>query len=123
MNETASRRDGTAFFSAFVAHTKCNASVVRNLKCEPGKGEAGFFSLDEIRLFGKTNLGVVKRTPEEPLPQIESEVIRGNGGVTLPFNPDELIDNLRREKFVAAANGQISYVSNNQSLARKIYYA
>jgi hypothetical protein len=44
------------------------------------------------------------------------------GLAAVPFNPTEIIDNIRSEKYVVAANGQIPYV-DNQSLFRRLYYA
>ena len=43
--------------------------------------------------------------------------------MTLPFNPTELIDNLRLEKYVSAVNSEISYVADNTSALRRAYYA
>jgi hypothetical protein len=111
------------FLSAFIGHTKCPASSVRPLKCTPGQGPAGFFTLSGIRLYGRTNAGVCSRSPEGDLPRVDSSIVRQDGVTYLPFSPDELIDNLRREKYAASVNTQISYVSNNQSLPRRLYYA
>jgi peptidoglycan/xylan/chitin deacetylase (PgdA/CDA1 family) len=41
----------------------------------------------------------------------------------LPFNPTEIIDNLRLEKYVGSAKAEISYIADNKSISRRIYYA
>jgi peptidoglycan/xylan/chitin deacetylase (PgdA/CDA1 family) len=46
-----------------------------------------------------------------------------NGRTILPFDPDEIVDNLRLEKYAKAANGVISYISDSQSFSRRLYYA
>lgn len=111
------------FVSNFVGHTKCPLSAVRMLKCSPGEGPEGFFTLGGIRLYGRANGVVDSRGPAGDLSATDALVVRQNGAVSLPFSPDELIDNLRFEKYAAAANTQISYISNSKSLSRKIYYA
>jgi peptidoglycan/xylan/chitin deacetylase (PgdA/CDA1 family) len=114
---------GRNSFSAFLEHTKCLPSSTDRITCSPGDGMPGFFKLGELRLFGRTNGGSVSNGPSENLSSIDSLVRDGNGTVSLPFDPTEIIENLRFEKYAGAANGQTSQITDNKSLSRRLYYA
>jgi len=109
--------------SAFLDHTKCSPDSVDGIQCSPGFGPEGFFKLGDLRLFGRAKDFSIKPGPDGDLPSVDSGISRMNGSITLPFDPTELIENLRWEKYVAAANAEISYISNCQSLPRRVYYA
>jgi hypothetical protein len=128
MNELKERgkienRSGQNWHGAFLNHTKCPPSSLEQITCSPGSGPERFFMLGDLRLYGKTDGGSTPQGSTEKLPQIETAVSCGNGSVTLPFNPSEIIDNLRLEKYVGAANAEISYIVNNKSISRRVYYA
>lgn len=109
--------------SAFLDHTKCPESSIPRITCSTGSGHEGFFELGDIRLYGRTNGGLTSPEPASDLFRVDSLILRGNGSVALPFDPTEIIDNLRFEKYASAEDGQISYVSDGKSLTRRIYYA
>jgi hypothetical protein len=111
------------FFSAFLDHTKCPPSSTERINCSPGNGLEGFFRLGEMRLYGRANGSSTSSGPDGNLPPIDSPVQDGNGSLSLPFDPNEIIDNLRWERYAGAANTQITYISNNKSLSRRLYYA
>lgn len=114
---------GRNFFSAFLDHTKCPPSSIERMTCSPGDGMEGFFKLGDLRLFGRANGGSLSSGPSENLPSIDSLIRDGNGSAALPFDPTEIINNLRFEKYAGAANAQIPYINNNKSLPRRLYYA
>ena len=123
MNKRANNGYEQNPLSAFLRHTKCPGSVANHFRYIEGSGPQGFFKLGNLRLYGNAAGANVSAKAAGDLPSVDANVKRQGNGFTLPFNPTELIDNLRFEKYAAAANGQISYISNNQSLSRKIYYA
>ncbi len=108
---------------AFLQYTKCPPVSTAGIKCSPGSGPEGFFKLGDLRLFGRVQDISNTAGADGNLPLMDSRVSRQNGSITLPFDPTEIIENLRREKYVAAANAQISYISNSKSLFRRLYYA
>jgi hypothetical protein len=111
------------FFSAFLDHTKCPPSSTERITCSPGNGQEGFFRLGDLRLYGRANGGSTSSGPDGNLPLIDTLVQDGIGSLSLPFDPNEIIDNLRWERYAGAANTQITYISNNKSLPRRLYYA
>ncbi len=108
---------------AFLSHTKCPPAAAQHVHCDIRSGKEGFFKLGEIQLFGQTSDQSVPLGPDEALPSIDSRITSNDGTVSLPFDPTAIIENLRWEKYASAANTQISYISNNESLSRRIYYA
>jgi peptidoglycan/xylan/chitin deacetylase (PgdA/CDA1 family) len=108
---------------AFAEHTKCPLSFVEKIAGSSGDGEAGFFGFGDLRLYGKVNGGSTAREYEDELASIDALVLRRNGSTQLPFSPTEIINNLRLEHYVGAVNGEIDYIANNQSMARRVYYA
>src|SRR5712691_2491396 len=108
---------------AFLDHTKCPASGVKGITCSSGTGPEGFFRLGDLRLYGRTEHGRTSPLYQDDLTRLDSFVSRSHGSMTLPFNPTELIDNLRLEKYVSAVSSEISYIADNTSTLRRVYYA
>ncbi len=128
MNNTEAAREvqtqgGRDFFSAFLDHTKCPPASTEPITCLPGTGAEGFFRLGDLRLYGRANGGSTSSGPSEILSSIDFLVRDGNGSVALPFDPTEIINNLRFEKYAGAANTQNSRITDNKSLSRRLYYA
>jgi len=116
-------QDGRNFFSAFLDHTKCPPASTERIACSPGTGSEGFFKLGDLRLYGRANGGSTSSGPSENLSSIDCLVRDGNGSAALPFDPTEIINNLRFEKYASAASTQNSRITDNQSLSRRLYYA
>jgi peptidoglycan/xylan/chitin deacetylase (PgdA/CDA1 family) len=107
---------------AFLDYTKCPTSYVEQIHCSLGSGAEGFFRLGDLRLYGRTSGDLASPIYAEYLASIDSLVSRGNGSVVLPFNPTEIINNLRLEKYVGAVDSEINYISNSKSFSRRAYY-
>lgn len=123
--ETSSRsqiQEGADFLAGFLDHTKCPPSGVKNITCVPGDGPRGFFQFSGLQLFGRSNGLPGKQTASESRTGFDS-LYSGREDLALPFDLTEIMENLRREKYVGAASAQISYITNSQSLPRRMYYA
>src|SRR5262245_59336658 len=107
----------SAAMRAVIDLIKCPVAALGQLEAVSA-GEPGFFRHGKLRLYGRVNGGSVARSCAEPLPEPPAS---GNG--RLPFNPTEVIDNLRLERYVGALNFEAPYLSNKQSLPRRVYYA
>jgi peptidoglycan/xylan/chitin deacetylase (PgdA/CDA1 family) len=108
---------GSAAMRAIIDLMKCPVAALDHFETA-SSGEPGFFRHGKLRLYGRVNGGSVARSCVEPLPEAKTS---GNG--RLSFDPTEVIDNLRLERYVGAVNSEVSYLSNKQSLPRRIYYA
>ena len=108
---------------AFLDRTKCSPKWVEGITCSPGHGAKGFFRLGDLRLYGRTSAGLTSPEYRDNLAEIDVRITRGSGSLALPFDPTEIIDNLRLEKYVGAVNGEIAYIANNKSISRRVYYA
>src|SRR5258708_38993325 len=114
MNNTEAAREvqtqgGRDFFSAFLDHTKCPPASTESITCLPGTGAEGFFRLGDLRLYGRANGGSTSSGPSEILSSIDFLVRDGNGSVALPFDPTEIINNLRFEKYAGGEHAEFSH--------------
>ena len=107
---------------AVVDQMKCPASALDGIEAGAAGG-AGFFRFGNLRLYGRVDGGAVAPSCTEPLPEARPQAGSGNGRSRLPFDPTEVIDNLRLERYVGAVNSEVGYLSNKQSFARRVYYA
>ncbi|MGA2569842.1 MAG: hypothetical protein ABSF23_04930 [Terracidiphilus sp.] len=83
-------------------------------------GPAGFFTWDEdITCYGHCTSGVPGSKAGDVLYDISSDVVQEDSRIFLPFNPDEVALNLRRERYSSHFNEP---VSPSQALVRRIYY-
>jgi len=108
---------------AFLEHTKCPPSFVQKVESSLHGEAEGFFGLGKMRLFGRADGQVTHSTYTRDLPQVDELVSRNATSVHLPFEPTQIIDNLRLEKYAGAVNGKSTYWTDQESLTRKIYYS
>jgi len=93
---------------AFVDHFRCRPeSAPFHLNGTVGQAD-GFFKLGESVCFGKAaGIEVAERASDalaDVLPAIEPKL--GGRNIRTPFNPTEIIDNLRRETYVKSSTGE-----------------
>jgi hypothetical protein len=76
----------------------------------------GFFRFGpDVIGYGRTVAGDVHPTPENPLPDNAEGAIVGHSAVALPFDPNQVIDNLRLERYAEDHN-----LNGTQPLSKKI---
>jgi len=117
------RVSSAPMMQAFLAHTKCPPPYVDRFTCPPPSGPGGFFTFGGLRLYGRVTAGAVSPTCVDAPPSIDSRLSLGSRSVTLPFDPTEVIDNLRLEKYLPAVNSARSSISDGNSISRRGYYA
>jgi len=127
MNSKVDIREGKQHeadcLSAFFELTKCPPSCVPTVTSSARNEAEGFFRLGGLQLYGCMDGVSTPPNGAERSLNIDSLFAVKNGSIVLPFNPTEVIENLRREKYVSTASTQISYIANTKSLPRRIYYA
>lgn len=80
-------------------------------------GVSGFFQVGvDATCYGRCSSGVGAK-PDRPLTDALSSVDTSNGSVRLPFDPDEVIDNLRLERY------PIGHWSAYDRTLKSIYYS
>lgn len=89
------------------------------LSGQPGSGR-GFFRFDDAICFGQCASGETRLSSDEPLFDALSEVIVSESGITLPFDPDQVVDNLRAERYLGQADGMKGL--RKSGLTRRLYY-
>lgn len=86
-------------------------------------GESGFFQFGEGTIcFGRSSSGVKAKIDGSPLPDASKGIRTSGAGIQLPFDISEVIENLRRERYLAAPDGEKKRWMNNAAVS-KAYYA
>jgi hypothetical protein len=105
--------------NALVEYYRCPESV----SCFRVQGElagnAGYFRLGERTIgFGRSAVGSSRPSLHSELPDLSAAITARNGGCFLPFDPDEIVNNLRRERYTAASRQE----THVRRLGKKAYY-
>jgi peptidoglycan/xylan/chitin deacetylase (PgdA/CDA1 family) len=112
-----------ATMGAFLDHTKCPPSYVEQITSSHLLGKEGFFQIDALRLYGRTNGGSTSHDCGLSLINVDSFISHGSRSIALPFNPTEIINNIRLEKYVGAINEGTTSMADYTSTLRRGYYA
>jgi hypothetical protein len=96
---------------------RCPESSVRLRVAEGLSKEAGFFTFGHgTTCYGRSAAGYRRPRMEESLYDVTNDVISSASGLCLPFDPTEVIDNLRLERYPGAQDSKL------RTLARELYY-
>jgi hypothetical protein len=101
-----------------VAHYRCPESLVKLSLARELSPELGYFSFDDGVCFGRSSVGSPAKRVGTGLPDLSRHVTSDGSTLRLPFDPSEIVGNLRRERYTA--NGYHALVSDE--VVRKIYY-
>ncbi|HEX3120027.1 MAG TPA: hypothetical protein VHP80_13105, partial [Candidatus Acidoferrum sp.] len=87
-----------------------------------GDGRTGFFRFANATCFGKISGQTPASSPDQPLPEVLMRQASTPGEQSFPFNPPDLIDSIRSERYIAHTNGA-GKKSLPKQIARMGYYA
>jgi hypothetical protein len=93
------------------------------MTCSPADGQKGFFGLGGMKLYGRTHNGASSAAFTADLPTVDSLISRVGNSIELPFDPTEVIENLRWERYASSVNREIRDLTDNKSFSRRVYYA
>lgn len=104
----------------FIDYFRCSDvygvfDVSREIRESPGYFRWG----EDMVCYGRTSAGVCASRPDGALYDAQGDVSMGESTVVYPFNPEEVIENLQRERYSAHFRepGRLS-----NEILRKIYY-
>jgi hypothetical protein len=81
--------------------------------------DPGFFQFGADTIcFGRSSQRALPDTPNQDLPDLSKHVSLNDQGTVFPFDPEEIIQNLREERYVSSAK-----YAQNDGLVRDLYYA
>ncbi|PYY23175.1 MAG: hypothetical protein DMG62_10095 [Acidobacteria bacterium] len=101
---------------AILEHYRCPSELLQiALRGELSRG-SGFFRFGNAVCYGRSSSGTRRRSPNASLYNVERDVQWTDQGIALPFNPTELIQNLRLERYPG------SELSRSINLLRRAYY-
>ena len=105
--------------SAFLDYFRCPEEFARFAVAQELGQTPGFFRFGkQITCFGRS-AGPVAQMPNGDLPDVLPLMQARGDEIMLPFDADEILGNLRRERYVAVEDAS----SLPKKLIRKIYYA
>jgi hypothetical protein len=100
-------------------HFKCDDALL-NFKTGGTLSEAaGFFRFADAVCFGRSTNGILSPDPRPDLPDVSQYAQINGGSVTLPFDADEVLRNLREERYSTCSGGP----GQSNKLIRDLYYA
>ena len=86
-------------------------------------GESGFFRFGSAAIcYGRCGTIPTEKTACAPLHDASNDVRMGGCQVLFPFDPFEVIENLRKERYVPALSSQRNGVAHH-AFVRQVYYA
>ena len=98
---------------------RCPQDLIDIVSSEPTSGSEGFFRFGQSSIcYGRSRSAVLSSRPEFPLKDLAGEVAVEDAKLLLPFNLQEVIDNLRLERY---QNGE-ARESNLFRFCKKLYY-
>jgi hypothetical protein len=108
---------------ALIDHFRCPAEFADFRSLGKSSAKAGFFEFGTGTIaYGALSEGRVTGVASGPLEDVLSRVRIEENTCFLPFDPDEVIDNLRLERYCASPKAD-SKKSLRKSLVRNAYYA
>ena len=105
---------------SLVQHFRCPEECAAFDTPEQVSAESGYFRFDELTCYGRTSTGYRTATGDDNVCNITARA--HDGTVSLPFLPDEVVDNLRREHYAAASRPSIAR-KGVRRLMNSFYYA
>lgn len=101
---------------------RCDLSVINFEMLGEESGEPGYFRFGPDAIcYGRVSAGFAADEVRAELSDLAPEVAVEDGVCRIPFNPAEVLDNLRRERYRMDAPGGNGDPARN-SLVRKAYY-
>jgi hypothetical protein len=113
--ETA--EDANMISDAVADHYRCPKDFLDVVLTGDLSSDSGYFRFGrEVICFGRSTAGTRQARPEPLLTDLLSNVISDDAKLELPFDPTEVIDNLRLEHYLAGS------FTDYEGLVKKIYY-
>src|SRR6516164_1361426 len=104
-----------------VAHYRCPESLVKLSLAGELSPELRYFSFGDAVCFGRSTAGSPAKLAGTGLPDFSRHVTSDGSTLRLPFDPSEIVDNLRRERYTANRCPDNRAMLSGEVL-RKIYY-
>jgi hypothetical protein len=98
---------------------KCPDSIFDFAVDEHLSAQRGFFRLGaDTVCYGRSSNGALSKEPRRDAPDVSGHVQANDTGVVLPFDPEEIVKNLREERYAK----NCSQYARNDGIIRDLYY-
>ena len=101
---------------------RCDEALARFKLAEGISGPHGYFRFGEDTIcYGQLSTGRVARSLQQPLPEAAASIETNGAALIFPFDPSQVVENLRREHYVPTlVHGRERVLSHEW--ARHVYY-
>ena len=106
---------------AIVDHYRCPEDVAHFELAGRPCGDRGYFRFGPETICYGSSCGARSERPSGPLYDALADITTSDGTVRLPFDPSEIIENLRYERYRRSPNGKGSGFRGG-AMARSLYY-
>jgi hypothetical protein len=107
---------------ALIDFYRCPETLINLSLTGELSGESAFFYFgQEVLCYGERVLDSLDTVASSCLPDLFPQVIYGGPGLRLPFNPSQIVDNLRRERYTINQSTNSRAILSGEEI-RKIYY-
>src|SRR5947207_1241130 len=103
--------------SAFVEYFRCPDEFVGFTSPDRSKGAPGFFRFGSATCFGRCEAATLQPIRTDQLLDSRELIACADNLVQLPFDPEEVFENLRTERYISSDS------SFSSSMIRRAYYA
>src|SRR5215472_3710433 len=111
---------------ALLDHYRCPETLVNLTLAGDLSPEPGYFSFGQGTVcFGRSSAGPLPRAVRNDLPDLSGHVVSVGSTLQLPFDPSQIVENLRYERYKASgytANPTIGRIILSSRAIRKLYY-
>jgi hypothetical protein len=116
------RWEEDAINSILVNHYRCSDSIEPFSLRGPLSKDSGYFRFGgDVVCYGRCSSGVGARRATDELHDAQTDIVTGGTTLELPFNPSEIIANLRYERYCGAS--QVWRALNVTPALRRTYYS
>src|SRR5438093_6680313 len=107
---------------AFLDYYRCPESFATfGLSGELSNSNGFFHFGSDTICYGRTCVGYLAKSVTDGLYDVSDRVTADGSTLQLPFNPSEVVSNLRYERYVSALNGNGKQLTSAPAI-RKAYY-
>src|SRR5437868_8841952 len=116
------KQDSGSLSSAFLDYFRCPESFATFSPSGKLSEDEGFFRFGQNSIcYGRSSSGVRAKHPTDELHDVMADVLTDGSTLKLPFDPSEIVSNLRYERYGSPSGGRDKPISPS-SILEAAYY-
>jgi len=114
-------QDSGCLSSAFLDYFRCPESFATFSPSGTLSEDEGFFRFGQSICYGRSSSGVRAKHPTDELHDVMADVLKEGSTLKLPFDPSEIVNNLRYERY-GSTSGRSDKPISPSSILETAYY-